>query len=126
MLEIILYNEKRHAKNLIELCSLKWANPKNGSKLGYNEEKNSCVVFYNNKFYFQNSASASSLIADFKNYNTYDTSLFLNSLSVDLYNASSVTNLGLIKMSSNEIDNFNNSINSSHDEVLSEMINSIN
>lgn len=128
-LEIITYNSKRDVKNPIQSVSLTWVETNNGLKVGYNENENTSIVFYKNKFYYVG-YNAKFLISDLKQYNNFDNSLFLEQITYTgglLHpKMSTEANKGLYKLTDAEINKFNNSNLASREEVVKEIIDDIN
>jgi hypothetical protein len=121
-LEIVSYNENRKVKNVLGSTNLTWATTSKGVKVGYNESEDWAVVFYNSQFYFSNGASASAIISDLKARNDFDNSLFLQDIipSSD-GSAHAESNIGLVKLSEEEISQFESSQAVSHNEVVREI-----
>jgi hypothetical protein len=125
-LEIITYNSKRDVKNPHTSVSLTWVESNNGLKVGYNENEKFSIVFYKNKFYFNNGSYASSLISDLKQYNNFDNSLFLEQMNYANNKMGTEANKGLYKLTDEELNKFNNSNLASREEVVKEIIDDIN
>jgi hypothetical protein len=126
-LEINSYNEKRNLKNLLGSVDLTWATSKNGTKVGFNVTESQCVVFFENHFYFQNGPSASSLISDLMQHNDFDNSLFLQEIDISADGrANTEINTSLVKLTEEEVKNFQNSQSTSYEEVVKEIIESMN
>ena len=118
-LSISTFNEKRQVESPLGTNNLSWINNKNGAKVGFNEAESTCVVYYNNQFFFQVGASASSLISDLQQYNNFDNSLFLETIGAS---GNIEINSGLEKMTEEEIKKFKLSKSVSNDEVVREII----
>lgn len=122
-IEIITYNENRKVKSVLGSSSLIWTTSNKGLKVGYNESESEAIVFYNNQFYFSNGTSALGLISDLKAHNDFDNSLFLESINYSDMRAKAAPNSGLVKLSDDEVGQFESSQSVSQNDVISEIIN---